>query len=66
MTNYSSPPPPLPEPLGGSPDLDTNPGEDPWWWTRFVGEEKWRNQVWFRALVVVVLLGALVVLLEST
>ncbi len=59
-----SPPPPPPEPLGGNPDLDTKPGEDPWWWTRFVGEEKWWNHVWFRALLVIAILGALFIVLE--
>jgi hypothetical protein len=61
MTNYSSPPLPPPEPLGGNPGLETKPGEDPWWWTRFVGEEKWWNQVWFRAVLAVPILAALLV-----
>ena len=64
MTNYTSPPPQLPEPLGGDPSLKTKPGEDPWWWTRFVGEVKWWNQIWFRSVLVVVILGALFVILQ--
>jgi hypothetical protein len=50
--------------LGGNPDLDTKPGEDPWWWTRFVGEERWWNQVWFRALLVIAILGVLFIVLQ--
>lgn len=59
-----TPPPPPPEPLGGNPSLETKPGEDPWWWTRFVGEEKWWNQTWFRGLLAVVVLVATVIMLE--
>ena len=59
-----SPPPPPREPLGGNPRLETEPGEDPWWWTRFVGPEKLTDRVWFRTLIVLVILAAIFVMLQ--
>lgn len=59
-----SPPPPPPEPLGGNPQLETEPGEDPWWWTRFVGPEKLTDRVWFRTVIVLVILAAIFVMLQ--
>jgi len=64
MVNQGPPPPPLPEPRGGDPRLKTKPGEDPWWWTRFVGPEKLTDKVWFRTLIIVVILAAIFLALQ--
>jgi hypothetical protein len=60
----SSPPPPPPDPPGGNLQLETRPGDDPWWWTRFVGPEKLTDRAWFRTLIILVILAAIFVTLQ--